>query len=652
MLILLPILAWGSFFLILHRYHRHPWREALLRATVIWGVTLAVITELLSGLQVFTALGVSLAWLGAIGLSALVVWRYGGRLSWRWPAWRWPMPLFPSILLAGVGWIVAITGILAIASAPNNPDSMRYHMSRVMHWIQQGTVAHYPTHSLKQLYQNPGSEFAIAQFQLLSGGDYFANLVQWGSMVVSLVGVSLIARQLGCERRGQILAVVLCATIPMGILQGASTQNDYVVSLWLVCFTYFSLLMVQVGVTQSTAIYIGASLGLAILSKGTAYIYAFPPGLALLIWTIRQKRRYVWQLGFLAVAIALLLNVGHYLRNLVLSGSPLGVDVGAETNSIFSLPVVIASFFKHLSLHADWVRALQLDDWITPTTGLTERVVSIVHTQLGLDLHNPDLLSPKSSRFYIPAISQYEDTSGNPLHLMLIGLALVLLVIRPSLRKQRELGSYALTLTAGFLMISSLLTWSPWRTRLHLPLFVLFTPIVARVLVKSCHPIITGCIALILLLSIQPWLFKNEFKPILGEPSIFSKPRLEQYFMSQPHLQTPYQSAMAELETLNCHQIGIANERLWFEYPIWMLLQNQRFNDSRIVHVAVENLSNQARPRYHPISGAGSPPCALLSITSEADELEVLTTEYGTYQTAWSTFISDRHGTLKMLVPN
>ena len=154
---------------------------------------------------------------------------------------------------------------------------MGYHMSRVMHWIQQGTVAHYPTHNLKQLYQNPGSEFAITQFQLLSGGDYFANSVQWGSMVMSLVGVSLIARQLGCDRRGQLLAVVLCATIPMGILQAASTQNDYVLSLWLVCFTYFSLLIVQAGVTRSTAIYIGASLGLVILSKGTGYIYAFPP---------------------------------------------------------------------------------------------------------------------------------------------------------------------------------------------------------------------------------------------------------------------------------------------------------------------------------------------------------------------------------------
>ena len=95
MLILLPILAWGSFFLILHRYHHHPWREALLRAMVIWGVTLAVITELLSGLQLLTPLGVSLAWFGVMAISTFVVWRYGGRFAVKWPAWRWRLPPVP-----------------------------------------------------------------------------------------------------------------------------------------------------------------------------------------------------------------------------------------------------------------------------------------------------------------------------------------------------------------------------------------------------------------------------------------------------------------------------------------------------------------------------------------------------------------------------
>ncbi|MFP4220374.1 MAG: ArnT family glycosyltransferase [Phormidium sp.] len=658
MFIILPILAWGGFFLILQQHHHHPWREALLRSLVIWGVTLTVITELLSGLRLLTPLAVGIAWLLVIGLCAVVMRRYGGfGISPGWmkrEAWRWPLPVFPSLLLAGVAWIVVMTAGLAIASAPNNPDSMRYHLSRVMHWLQHGTVAHYPTHSLKQLYQNPGSEFAIAQFQLLSGGDYFANLVQWGSMVGSLVGVSLIARQLGCDRRGQIFAVVFCATLPMGVLQAASTQNDYVVALWLVCLSYFTLLMLQVGVTVSTAVYIGASLGLAILSKGTAYIYGFPLCLGLLVWTIQQKRRRVWQLASLAAAIAVLLNLGHYLRNFALSGSPLGVDVGAETNNILSLPVFIASIFKQLSLHGDWVRALHLQDWIVPTTGLTEKVITIIHDQLGLDINNPDLLSPKVSRFYVPAISQYEDTSGNPVHIILIAIALLILVSRKSLRKQSYLLGGTILLVSGFLIFAFLLTWSPWRSRLHLPLFVLFSPLVATILVRTFPAIVTGCIALILLLSIQPWLFDNQFKSLVAENSLFNTPRIEQYFMSQGHLQDPYQAMMTELDSLNCYNIGIANEGVWFEYPLWILLGKHGEHNSNLYHVAVENPSNQATLKAHPSSGETPPPCAVVFLEQDSDATSPsqLTTEYGVYESAWTTTLSDDQGTLQLLRAN
>ncbi len=660
MFIILPILAWAGFFLILKQHHRHPWREALLRSLVLSGVTLTVITELLSGLRLFTPLAVGLAWLLVIGLCAVVMRRYGGfgiSPDSRWvkrEPFRWPVPLFPSLLLAGVAWIVVITAGLAIASAPNNPDSMRYHLSRVMHWLQHGTVAHYPTHSLKQLYQNPGSEFAIAQFQLLSGGDYFANLVQWGSMVVSLVGVSLIARQLGCDRRGQIWAVVFCATIPMGVLQAASTQNDYVVTLWLVCLSYFTLLMLQVGVTVSTAVYIGASLGLAILSKGTAYIYAFPLCLGLLVWTIQQKRRRVWQLASFAAAIALLLNLGHYLRNFALSGSPLGVDVAAETNNTLSLPVFLASIFKQLSLHGDWVRALQLQNWIVPTTGLTEKVITIIHDQLGLDINNPDLLSPKVSRFYVPAISQYEDTSGNPVHIILIFVGLLILVSRKSLRKHSHLVGGAILLVTSFFIFSFLFTWSPWRSRLHLPLFVLFSPLVATIFVRTFPPLLTGCIALILLLSIQPWLFDNQFKSLLAETSLFNTPRIEQYFMSQGHLQDPYQAMIAELDTLNCYNVGIGNESFWFEYPLWILLRKHGGQNSHLYHVAVDNPSNQARVSAQPISGAATAPCAVVFLQQDSNVTSPtqLTTEYGLYESFWATTISDNKGTLQLLEAN
>jgi len=89
-----------------------------------------------------------------------------------------------------------------------------FHMSRVVHWIQNKSVAHYPTHILRQLHQNPWSEFGILQFQILSSSDRLANLVQWFSMVGAVLGVSLIAKRLGADLRGEVFAAVTVATVP------------------------------------------------------------------------------------------------------------------------------------------------------------------------------------------------------------------------------------------------------------------------------------------------------------------------------------------------------------------------------------------------------------------------------------------------------
>ncbi len=111
---------------------------------------------------------------------------------------------------------------------------MTYHLPRVMHWLQSESVAHYYTPITRQLYQPPFAEYAIAHIISLTRTDRFAFLVQWLALFGSAVGVSVIARQLGCGPLGQALAATIFVTAPMAILQGSSTQNDLVVTFWIV----------------------------------------------------------------------------------------------------------------------------------------------------------------------------------------------------------------------------------------------------------------------------------------------------------------------------------------------------------------------------------------------------------------------------------
>ena len=110
----------------------------------------------------------------------------------------------------------------------------------------------------------------------------------------------------------------------MGILaSSSSTQNDYVVAYWLLCFT--TLLVARPAATRrwSKSALVGAALGLAVLTKATASFYA--PPLALLYLLHRPRRRAELARQLLVIGCIAGMIVGPFaLRNLDAFRSPLG----------------------------------------------------------------------------------------------------------------------------------------------------------------------------------------------------------------------------------------------------------------------------------------------------------------------------------------
>src|SRR5207248_1366671 len=83
------------------------------------------------------------------------------------------------------------------------------------------------------------------------------------------------------SRRGQSLAAVFAATLPIAILEASSAQNDLVLSLWLLVFVHFALRAFSGKAGLAGWLLAGASLGLAVLTKPSALLIAFPFGLVL-----------------------------------------------------------------------------------------------------------------------------------------------------------------------------------------------------------------------------------------------------------------------------------------------------------------------------------------------------------------------------------
>ncbi len=91
------------------------------------------------------------------------------------------------------------------------------------------------------MFLSPWAEYAILHLDVLYGGDRLVNLVEFASMGGTLIGVSLIAERLGASKRGQLLAVLACATLPEGVLEASGAMNTYVGAFWIVVTVYYLL---------------------------------------------------------------------------------------------------------------------------------------------------------------------------------------------------------------------------------------------------------------------------------------------------------------------------------------------------------------------------------------------------------------------------
>jgi hypothetical protein len=578
------------------------WRRSTLAAAIAWAVWLTALTETLGAARLLTVAAVASAWVAATVVSAFIL----TRVRPADPPPPNPSPPAPSkAVLWALGLAVALVGVAALAGAPTNWDALSYHLPRVMHWIQNASVDHYPTHILRQLHQAPWSEFAVMHLQLLSGGDRLANTIQWLALLGTAVGVSVVAEQLGGGPPAQLLSAVFYATVPMAVLEGSNPKNDEVLSFWVVCGAVATLDLVagkDAGRPRKILLF-AAAAGLAVLTKATAYVFLAP----LLVWIlaarIAHRGRELRAFGP-GILIFVALNAGHYSRNAAVYGSPIGpVEEGTShlryVNEAFGPAQVASNLARNL--------ALQLETPLEGPDRLIEAAVRAFHRLIGAD---PDDPRTSWNPFRLSSTLVNADRAGSPFHVVLIAAALVLAA--KGLR-DRRMGAYAIVCGSACVLFAAVLKWQPWHSRLHLPLFALWAPFVGVVLGARLAPRATAAVATLLLLSAAPWVLANGSHPLCCRKSVLVEDRLTQYFTNDPDLQRPYEQAARRVLRERCGQIGLVSDADSWEYPLWKVFEQPKV-PVRIEHVLVTNESSRkaAEPPYRDFQ-----PCAVLSLRRE-----------------------------------
>jgi 4-amino-4-deoxy-L-arabinose transferase-like glycosyltransferase len=511
-------------------------------------------------------------------------------------------------LLCGVGIVVVLVGLTAIVSPPNTWDAMQYHMPRLVHWLEQRSVAFFATHDLRQLHMSPGAEYFRLQFHALSGADHLDNLIQWGAYVASVIGVTLIATSLGAGIRAQVLAAVIVAAIPQGILEASGSKNDWIVALWLVALTHY-LLGFRRNPSTVTAAAVGATLGLAFVTKGTAYLFAPPLVAALaMTWPKDVRHAFLRRLPLIFVLVALLTG-GHIIRNYSLYGSPFGpaaenpegdYKYAADT---FAVPAVLSTVLRNVGLHL----GTPSDRANTVMTAALEGMIRVI----GGDPNDPRT-TWTDTRFRVPDFSRQESTAGNPVHLALIAMTLGLFLLARYRRSQAEAAACAAGLLIAFLAFCAVFRWQPWHSRLHLPLFVLWAAPISVALSRAAPRAALWCIGPLLLCLSIPFVLGNDSRPLAwpGEKSILRRSRTEMYFAERREVMASFLAAARAVRETGCQQIGLAaTSGQHYEYPLLVLLRTGRPD----THVSLVGVGN--RSAVYATGESWQEPCAVVCLS-------------------------------------
>ena len=208
----------------------------------------------------------------------------------------------------------------------NTTDSLYNHLSRIVHWMQQGSLAHYSA------FTNIGMTFPYNHSILMMWpmvflrSDIFVGLLQYVSVFLCASAVFAISREFGFETKRAYVSGLLFVTFPIVMLESITAQNDIVVSAFLLIAFFFILRAITSSQTRFLLFSI-ASYALAIGTKQYA-IFALPGFVSLyVIFLKRNVSRWkpILTLSILATIISVVFLGGYaYIQNLVLDGNIIG----------------------------------------------------------------------------------------------------------------------------------------------------------------------------------------------------------------------------------------------------------------------------------------------------------------------------------------
>ena len=509
-------------------------------------------------------------------------------------------------LLAVCGLCVAGVGLyLAVATPPNDYDSMAYHLSRAAYWRQQHAVQHYPTHFQQQNAMPVVSEVGMLWTMVLTGGDGLVALPQYFALLAVVLGLYGVCRALGQSRKTAAGIALLFSTLPVVIAQAPTTINDLVVTAFLVSTVFFVLKGLSPGRTMRRPVDRRRNLlravsghqrhGVAVPARVGRVVHCDePPVLASLSQgddaplANPGARRPGGYRPVLQPELGP--NAGDYGNPLLDPAESARQQVESPGISTLTSNLVrtVASFYDYPWPGRPEVRVLD------PGTRVLQGALNAFHAWLGLDLSSPRTTWPGYS-YTLPANAPSSVRSYfGPLGFLIVWpslLALTLLLVAhvAGLRRMQSdavaAGWLALAAVAFLICYSLLLKWQPWLGRMYMGAVALGLPAAAwifRVRPTWLRVGVQCVVGAIAVYTTSFALLYNEERPIRPDwqgRSVLSMSAVEVRYVLQSYFREAYDVVNAFVP--GDGRLGLSLRAADWDYPF--------FNDLRRTCIPVVN---------------------------------------------------------------
>ena len=477
------------------------------------------------------------------------------------PKWKY----YSVISLQGI--IIILGSISGFFIAPNNWDSMTYHLPRFLHWFNNKSLDFFVTSNQRQNASPILPDLVFAQAFTFFSNDRFIFIPIWFSILVTSFYIFKITLLMQHKRPIAYLASFLTLIIPSQLSFISSTQTDPISTLLVVILVYYVTLFREK--ESASIIYlIILMVPLFLTAKTTALILATP----VYLYVVINFRKFIldnFSKYFLTFVLALLPAFPSVFRVLKFGSK-------ADSNvfiSDFSFQGTLVNIFR-----------IFLSNLQTPIFEINRYFEAMFMSFLNAFELDPNPIGYGSFGDFYLTTSLHGDLTGNPLHLALLMFASF------ALWKKNQYRLFILLIPIQLVLVGSIIGWQPWINRFTSTILVLGSVLVG-IWLGERRKIVRNSLVSILLFYSSFWIFFNPSRALLDSKPLITVadklgmqssdlkkirydlmlPREKQYFSVRPELENSYIKAIKQVKDSGTEKLYIKIGGDDFEYPIWAL---------------------------------------------------------------------------------